>query len=219
MTENGVSLPENPSRKFSGNNDKLLDLLKKSLGYETISFKQTIPSSGGYSTKSEDGINFSVEAQQVVRTSNPTELIKLMQDSMVLTGIVLEGKKVKYKDIYVNTDTSGNCSFYAVAENQTGLYSSDNIVYVWGHTGKGGRLGKTIEGKPFGTSNVDGPRASNLGGSWSWQGESGFNGLKDIGMTADGQVCWGITIPSKLTKSIYAWDSTTGRCCFPRNGT
>ena len=190
LAEKGVSLPENPSEQFNGNNDKLLDLLKKSLGYETISFKQTIPSSGGYSTKSKDGINFLVEAQPVVRTSNPSELLKLMQDSMVLTGIVLEGKKVKYKDIYVNTDTSGNCSFYATAE--------DNTVYVWGHTGDGGRLGRKANRKAFDTNTIDGPVASDLG-----QG----TGLRDIGMTADGKVCWGITGDNKL----FVWNGVNAR--------
>ena len=107
-----------------------------------------------------------------------------------MTQAVLEGKIVKYKDIYVNTDTSGNCSVYAIAE--------DNTVYVWGHTGDGGRLGKKANQKAFDTNTIDGPVASNLG-----QGK----GLRDIGMTADGKVCWGITGDNKL----YVWSGTTAK--------
>ena len=106
------------------------------------------------------------------------------------TQLVLEGKIVKYKDIYVNTDTSGNCSVYAIAE--------DNTVYVWGHTGNGQyRLGRKANGDAFDTNTIDGPIASNLGNG---------KGLRDIAMTADGQVCWGIDGDNHLV----VWDSATG---------
>ena len=189
LISKGVNLPANPSRRLSGKNyENLLPLIAQKLGYDRASVVQTnLNATTGYVTTSTDGENFTVvDSGTFVNptTSNPAILLQLIAEAnRDITGVVFEGKSVPYKDIYVNTDVRGNCSVYAIAE--------DNTVYVWGHTGGDGsspiesdhRIGKKQNGDKFNARSLDGPVASNLGGG---------KGLRDIGMTADGGVCWGI---------------------------
>lgn len=209
LRANGAVVQDNPNSQFLWNDAATYDAICKYLGYEKVvahSNKALIRRQilrGGFSYSSSSCTrNFSYFTRFDPNTNRFYPWKSGTGGACHLTMLVLDGKYEKYKDIYVNHDIKGNPSFYAVGENDK--------VYVWGSTGGDGsnvsqsnhRLGRYKNSQKFNASSslfgptLDGPVESNLGAG---------KGLRDIGMTLDGGVCWGVNNDNHLV----LWSSNT----------